>query len=209
MQSALDEFERSVARVRHLHGLHLALQTALTAAVDLSDILRAEVVMAVSALDRYVHEVTRLGMLDCHAGIRPRTDAYNRFPVALSSVFALATDLTSATAMEAEIRSKHSFLSFQHPDKIADAFRLFTSKPIWDEIAQKLDIPAKDAKAKLGVIVDRRNKIAHEADVDPSFPGQLWPIDAQIVQGMVNDVEHLVRAMHGCCTVDQEGLEEA
>ena len=33
-----------------------------------------------------------------------------------------------------------------------------------------------DVKARLKLIVDRRNKIAHEADVDPSYPNMRWPI---------------------------------
>ncbi len=199
MQSALDSFEYSLVRVRHLHGLHSAFETTLTIAVDLSDILRAELVMAVSALDRYVHDVTRLGMLQCHSSTRAKTDAFNRFPISLLTAVAISATATAIPALDAEIRSKHSYLSFQQPDKIADAIRLFSSVSLWESVGQSMGMSAKDAKATLGLIVDRRNKIAHEADVDPSFPGQLWPISREMVEGMVNEVANIGRAIHQAC----------
>ena len=68
------------------------------------------------------------------------------------------------------------FSSFQQPDKIADAIRLFSDVKLWQQVALELAIPEQDVKARLKLIVDRRNKIAHEADVDPSFPNMRWPI---------------------------------
>lgn len=199
MQSALSEFEESLKRVRHLHGLHAAFEATLTAAVDLSDILRAELVMAVSALDRFVHDLTRLGMLECHSGARARTDAFNRFPVPMASLAAVSAANTASNALEAEIRTKHSHLSFQHPDKIAEAVRLFSGVSLWEAVGGSMGMTGKDAKATLGLIVDRRNKIAHEADTDPSFPGQLWPIDRTMVEGMVSTIEAIGRAIHAAC----------
>ncbi|WP_052711980.1 hypothetical protein [Elstera litoralis] len=81
MQSALKAFDDSLARARHFHGLHNTLSSTLTVAVDLSDMLRAEIVMAVSALDHYIHEIVRIGMLECWAGTRPITDAFGRFSI--------------------------------------------------------------------------------------------------------------------------------
>jgi len=161
--------------------------------------LRAELVMAVSALDRYVHDVTRFGMLECHANARPKTDAFNKFHVPLSSTSAIALGATALAALEAEVRAKHSHLSFQHPDKIAEAVSLFSPVSLWDTVSEKIGISAKDTKTTLGLIVDRRNKIAHEADIDPSFPGQRWPISPPMVHRMVNEIEAIVHAIHAAC----------
>ena len=43
--------------------------------------------------------------------------------------------------------------------------------------------------------MDRRNKIAHEADMDPSFPGQRWPIVKRDVEDSIQFVEQLVNGM--------------
>ena len=199
MQLALDEFDGSIARVKHLHGLHAGLSSTLTSAIDLSDILRAELVMAVSALDRYVHTLARLGMLESQAGTRPRTDAFNRFPIPLSVTPPLGIPATAASTLEAEIKARHSHLSFQHPDKISDAVRLFSSVKLWDCVGTEIAVAAKDLKATLSLIVDRRNKIAHEADVDPSFPGQLWPINRVMVEAMVDMIEKVAHGIHAVC----------
>jgi len=60
MKKAICDFEASMARVRALHALQGSFAKRLTVAVDLSDILRAEVVLAVSALDYFVHELILL-----------------------------------------------------------------------------------------------------------------------------------------------------
>ena len=199
MQSALKAFDDSLARARHLHGLHDALVNALTGAVDLSDILRAEVVMAVSALDLYIHEIARLGMLECWAGTRPATESFERFPLPLSTAQSLTNSAFALAALDNEIRSKHGYASFQKPEKIAEAVRLFSSVSLWEQVAIHLGTTASDLKSTLGLIIDRRNKIAHEADVDPSFPGQLWPISPPMVEDMVNHIEAIVHAIHNRC----------
>lgn len=78
---------------------------------------------------------------------------------------------------ENAIRAQHSYATFQQPDKIVDAVRLFSNVSLWDAVAARLAITVKDAKNALALIVDRRNKIAREADIDPSFLGQRWPIE--------------------------------
>ena len=71
MQPAFDQFCENLARARSLGGLAQSLSNLTTAAVDLSDILRASLVLAVSAFDHFVHEFVRLGMLEVHRGNRP------------------------------------------------------------------------------------------------------------------------------------------
>ena len=68
MQSAIDLFRISIARVRHLIAVHNSLQAQASSVLDLSDMLRSALVLAVSALDYYIHEVVRIGMLEIHRG---------------------------------------------------------------------------------------------------------------------------------------------
>jgi hypothetical protein len=46
-----------------------------TVAIDVSDMLRAQIVLGVSALDHLVHEMARLGMIESAKGARQKTDA--------------------------------------------------------------------------------------------------------------------------------------
>jgi hypothetical protein len=195
MQKALDDFEECIRRVHALHALYISFAARLTAAVDLSDILRAEVVLAVSALDYFIHELTRIGMLESWVGTRAQTDALQRYQLPLSIAKQLSNVGTAQQVLDAEIRTKHSFLSFQHPDKVADAIRLFSEVRLWDEVGREIGLPAQIVKSSLSLIVDRRNKIAHEADIDPSYPGQRWPIDVPMVEEIFDKIEAICRAI--------------
>lgn len=195
MQAALDAFERNMMRVRSLHALHGAFSKQVTPAIDLSDLLRAEIVLGVSALDHYVHELTRLGMLECWAGGRKSTDAFERFPIPILIAGALSNPSIAQATIEGEIRSKHSRLTFQHPDRITEAVRHFSEVKLWEEVGKQLGTTANEIKTALLLIVDRRNKIAHEADIDPSYPGQRWPIDSTLVERTLDKLEAIARAM--------------
>lgn len=177
MEAALDTFRSNVARARNLGGLHDAIYSVMTTALDASDLIRSQIVLSVSALDYFVHEIAICGMLEIFDGKRPATDAFSKSKV--SAGLFLQSSLGSRAAFESDIRERHSFLSFQHPDKVAEAIRLFSSKPLWREVAVRISLTENDVKTRLRLIVDRRNKIAHEADIDPSFPGARWPITRQ------------------------------
>lgn len=196
MQAALDQFRSNIARVRHIASLYAHFSSMTTPALDLSDILRAEFVMAVSALDHYVHELTRLGMLEIVQGARPQTAAFLRFQISLNSTLQAVTPGAGTAWFDTEIRTKHGYLAFQQPDKVADAMRLISSIELWNTLSTHMGIPASDLKTRLELIVQRRNKIAHEADIDPSYPGVCWPITAADLIGVTDFIDNLCEAIH-------------
>jgi len=181
--------------VEHLGGLYKALSGLTTAAVDASDLLRAQVVLAVSALDYYIHEVTVLGMVAVFEGRRPVTQAFQKYRVAVGAV-SLGMSTRSSSWFETEIRERHSFQSFQQPDKVADAIRLFSDVKLWQEVASRMSSTEKDVKDQLKLIVDRRNKIAHEADLDPSYPGTRWPIKEMDVDLSLQFLRAVCESIH-------------
>lgn len=195
MTASLPQFEENLSRVSALIALHSVLANQTTPIIDLSDLLRACHVMAVSALDHYVHEVTRTGMMAIFDGARPSTATYWRFRLSMQCLAGADTVAATRSNVEADIRSQHSFLSFQHPDKIADALRTVTDVKLWDEVASLLGHSAKDVKDRLTLIVDRRNKIAHEADLDPTYPNTRWPIHAPDVTDTVGFLSDVVQAI--------------
>jgi hypothetical protein len=245
MLSALNQFRISIARVRDLISVHNSVKAQSTSALDLSDILRAALVLAVSALDYYVHEVVILGMIEIHRGQRAEPNpspnssqsAFSRFQVSLGgarqerliamdiaawleneiqqsqgsaflqqsyTVSALLPVISSSVLnrlnntswLEDEIRERLGYQSFQQPDKIADAIRLICDKKLWNEVAARLGRDAKDIKQQLSAIVDRRNKIAHEADIDPTFGiGNRWNIDEVLVNDAVDFIEQVVESI--------------
>ncbi len=73
MHRAINAFRANIGRVKALGGLYDAVSGLTTPVVDASDMLRAEIAMAVSALDHYIHEMTRIGMLQIVDGARNQT----------------------------------------------------------------------------------------------------------------------------------------
>ena len=198
MQSALDQFHISISRVRDLIAVHNSIKAQSTPALDLSDILRAALVLSVSALDYYVHEVVKLGMLEVHRGTRSEPPAFAKFQINLGSAREwLSADVGLDYWLEDEIQQRHSYKSFQQPDNIADAIRLISDKKLWEEVRKVMNRTAKDIKQELGIIVDRRNKISHEADIDPTLGlGNRWNINEADVNNAVDFIEKVVESIH-------------
>jgi hypothetical protein len=201
MQSAIDLFRISIARVRALIAVHNSLKAQASSVLDLSDMLRAALVLAVSALDYYIHEVVRIGMLEIHRGLRPEPPAFSGFEISLGSARAgINAGQNIDSWLEDEIRQRLSYKSFQKPDNIVKAVLLISNKKLWKEVSINMGRLAKDAediKNQLSLIVDRRNKIAHEADIDPSYPiGDRWPIDELLVNEAVDFIEQVVESIH-------------
>lgn len=195
MVSPIIQFRANISRARELGGVYLALINITTTALDVSDLLRSQIVMSVSALDHYIHEKTLHGMLEVLKGTRPPTDAYQRYPVSNSTILKFYAGSNFEQAFEEEIRRKHSYLSFQSPEKIADAVRLFSHCKLWEELATHFSTRPEKLKEQLRLIIERRNKIAHEADLDPSFPGSRWTIRDCDVEESTNFINDLCEAI--------------
>jgi hypothetical protein len=196
MQSALDQARANIGRVRNLGAIHKALNAQTTGAIDLSDMLRAELVLGVSALDHFVHELVRLGMLEVYRGNRAQTPAFLRFTVSLESVLQGIAAPGDEGWLENEIRTRHGRQSFQNANNIANAVRLISEVSLWEEVANRLGMSLQDVQSQLNLIVDRRNKIAHEADSDPTFPGSRWPIDDVLVDEAVDFIEQVIESIY-------------
>ncbi|WP_395665671.1 HEPN domain-containing protein [Methylocella sp.] len=189
MRSAIEQLKINISRVRHLGGLFDVFSLKTTKAIDATDILRAQYVLSVSALDQYIHEITRIGMLEIFDEIRPSCKRFSNFRVSLEFLNNDKSGTPLRSRLEAEIRNQHSYKSFQHPDKIADAVRLFSDVSLWAAVAKRMGHNEKDIKARMILIVERRNKIAHEADLDPTYPNTRWPISSKMVSDVAEFIE--------------------
>ena len=196
MLNSIEQLRDDLNRARAFGALFGALGQLTIPILEETDLLRAQFVMAVSALDRYVHEITRVGMLEVFYGVRTPTNAYLRFQVGMEGVFSALADPKESAWFDAEIREKLGYQSFQHPDRIADALRLFSSRELWPSVAAQLGLTVQEVKSELSLIVERRNKIAHESDLDPGFPGARWPISTADSENAVNFIQDICEAIH-------------
>jgi len=201
----LQMFSSAWERADMLAALHAYLQTQVTSVLRIDELLRAEWVARVAALDLYVHEVVAQRMLDVHAGNLPPTPKYLAFRVSMETqarMLAGAGSPTALAAFDLAVREQLGFLSFQSPEKISDAIRLCSSIELWNEIATYLSPTDPDRsekvkflKSTLSAIASRRNKIAHEADLQPTIPREPWPISSADVVFVRQFIGSLVPAI--------------
>ena len=195
MQVALDLFEANIQRSQGLADIFRAMNSQTTGALDLTDILRAALVMSVSALDHFIHEIVRLGMLEAYRAERVKTTAFLRFQVSLESVIEATSGLVLETRLESQIRERHGHQTFQTPDQIADAIRFISDAALWNNVSAHLGVDRRELTDTLTLIVQRRNKIAHEADLMPDYAGQTAFSDLRspIEPGMVDDAINFIK----------------
>jgi hypothetical protein len=179
-------FETVWDRCAQLSALHAYLAKNVSSILPLDELLRAEWVARVSALDTYIHELVAQLMLATFEGRRPASPSYLKFQISNDTLYRIraATTLSEASAgFDLEVRNQLSCLTFQDPDKIAGGVRLCSPIELWNEVALKLGAThamkvekAKSLKQALSLVVRRRNQIAHEGDVQPSPLREPWPI---------------------------------
>jgi hypothetical protein len=186
-------------------ALHGYVTANATAALQPDELLRAEWAARVSALDLYVHELVTKNLVEIFAGARPVCPGFARFQVsgeALMRIQAAATPADRSAAFELEVRTRLSRVTYQHPDDIADGIRMVSPCALWNEIALKLGATnatvtavSADLRKRLAIIVDRRNKIVHEGDLQPMVPRTPWLIDRSDVSQVTTFINDVVGAI--------------
>lgn len=198
-------FDAVWVRCAHLSAIHAYLSNNVAGAVRPEEILRAEWVARVGALDLYIHELVAQSMSAIFEGGRAPTPAFLRFQLSTETTTRIRSATSPAEASAAfdlEVRDKLRFQTFQDPDKIAEGVRLFSEVELWNEIATALGADAasrndeaKALKKQLSLIVRRRNQIAHEGDLQPSQLREPWPINGSDMAFVTEFLDKLVHAI--------------
>jgi hypothetical protein len=201
----LAQFEAVWNRCALLATLHAYLEKHVSGIMQPDELLRAEWVARVSALDLYIHELVAHGMLATFEGRRPATPAYSRFHVStetLNRIRGAATPTEASAAFDLYVRIYLSRITYQSPDDIADGVRLCSTIELWNEVALKFGATpatkaeeAKSLKTQLSLVVRRRNMIAHEGDLQQSPLREPWPISRADLALVRDQIERLVRAI--------------
>jgi RiboL-PSP-HEPN len=197
MQRAFDQFKDNMKYVKELDTLFVHLKSTLHLPNDLTDILRAEWVYSVSAMDKLIHELVRIGMIEAFQGRRVRTNKFSSFGVTTTT---LTSSLLNAVPppeywFEQEIIERHKTLAFQAPEKIADALSLiWDEQHKWQTIAGMIGISQATLITQLRTIINRRNQIVHEADLD-LLSGVRNTIDKVDIDSVVDFIERVSEAI--------------
>ena len=188
--SAEEVFSRSLDRARTLCDLQAYLSGNISKALDTSDVLRAAVVLCVSAFDFLIHEIFRIEVSVRFKNQVPIDRLMIPFDVVVSG-------RPKDVLIDEHIVERNSYRSFIDPGKYAEAMSYFVSHP-WSRVAMELGKSEQSLKQRLRLIYQWRNRIVHEADIKPVLAGvDLWPIQYRDVLDAVSAIEDLGSASIG------------
>jgi hypothetical protein len=170
MYDPLDKFSQNIEQLKELNALHSYLTNNINTPLSFDDILRSQLVYVVSAYDKFIHDIIRLGMLKIFESKRPATSKFlsENLNFEIHQKIMSASDAEKFNLYEQFIFSKLKHLSFIDPDKAADGLSLIWDEKFkWDQIALKLNMTSDKIKTTLKLIAARRNAIVHEYDIAP------------------------------------------
>lgn len=170
MLRAVAIFDASIAEARNLSTLYSYLSETVKAPYAFDDLLRSQVVYAISAFDKLMHDLIRIGMVATFVGHRVPTDRYHVEPITIQfhATLLAATVPPKEYLFEQEIVKRLGRLSFQDPEKVVEGLSLiWDEKQKWAMIAGAMGWDTNDAKTKLKLVAGRRNAIVHESDMHP------------------------------------------
>lgn len=173
---------------------------------DAKEVLRLEWVARVSALDLFIHELIAQRMVEIFEGRKGPCPGYLKFRIPNETLHRIkrASDPVEASlAFDFTLREFLSYHSFQDPERITEGIKMCSAIPLWNSVATHLGAQpaqqaqyAKDLRDNLSIIVSRRNKIAHEGDLQPTPPRDEWPINRDDLLIVKETIEKIVFAIN-------------
>lgn len=165
MRNAYNRFKKLIDDTNNVDALYQYIKS-VSAPIDTSDLLRWQWIQAVSALDKLIHDLVKIGMLEEFNGIRARTRQFENFQIDMKLYTDIKENPLMASAyFEQKIILCNGYKSFQDPKKISEALSyIWNEKHKWKVIANLIGMEETDCTTKLNNIVIRRNQIAHEGD---------------------------------------------
>lgn len=166
MTNAFHCFRTLMQDTRNSSVLYNYLHDVVKPPYDYSDLLRWQWAQSVSALDKLIHDLIRIGMRESFDGSRPATAKFLNFAITITAFQQIKqSPLAAPLSFEQFVTSKNKTLSFQEPVKIADGLSyIWDEQHKWKYISAQMGRSEEDVKTELKNISIRRNQIVHEGD---------------------------------------------
>lgn len=214
MQEAKKTFIECIDSTRRLFSIYDFLSERIHLSPnEILDVLRSQIVYSVSALDRFIHEIVRIGLLEifddrrvCTSKFKAQSFSAQSVKHIMRSLKANKSPITSddlpENILNKEISHKLITFSFQSPEKIKDALSYIWTEPQkMAVLADKMNVEGnlindkqKFLEQQLELIVERRNQIVHESDFNP-VTGERRNITRDEVKENIDFIERLGMAI--------------
>jgi hypothetical protein len=198
---AITNFENNVESVDELVKLYEVINEQLPLLEDQSkEILRAIIVLSVSALDNFLHDYYRTEIVEAYLGIGSFSVQFEKIKISIKGLGEIDNSSSipeKRNYLTNELRKIQKTESYQSGKSIENLFVTLNVKNVWSQLERiGLDsMKANDIKNELSNIIDRRNKISHESDWD--FINQRkYPISLQDINDVTNFIKNLVKGIN-------------
>ncbi len=187
-----------VAAGRNLEGLGVTK-------VDIGDLYRGAWLQAVSALDTFMHaEILRRveSIAQAVSGARPQELDRLKVTVKAAEGIRLGT-LSAAEVVVGAVAAEIDRATIQRPAAISKYLRYVTDDEVWGPLAASVGasdpalraISPGELRSRLDEVVERRNQIAHGADLLTDGSGAKRPIDAASIDAAITLIERIAVAL--------------
>ncbi len=198
---AITNFERNISSVEELIKIYEIIQLQLPILKTQSgEILRAIIVLSVSALDNFLHDFYRTEIVDSYLGNGNFNIQFDKIKISIKSLREIDNSVSTAEKqnyLTNELRKIQKTESYQSSRSIESIFANLSVKNIWTKLEEiGIDnLKSNDIKSELSNIIDRRNKISHESDWD--FVNQTkYPIALTDAKYVVNFIKKFVQGIN-------------
>lgn len=174
--------------------------------IDIDDFYRAAWVQAVAAIDHWLHEEVLRRVAELTAKDSPEMPPQlRRYELPLHRVEAVRRgEVDLSEAVVEHLREKLAVQALQHPGKISEVLKLVTERKVWYEAAGCINehffqgrttFNEKTLRSRYLEITQRRNRIAHDADLVDGDLKQRRSIDANEVTDAIDWIERIALAI--------------
>ena len=170
MRNPKTSFDLNIKSLKELHEIHRIFELKMPA-MDLSEVLRAEYVMIVSALDCYIHDIVRTKMkrlMFDNIAISALPSHFSSFKIPLGKAKQLLdaqTEEEKDAIVSQTLKETLYKFSFESEQTVEQAMSYIGIKGVWTKLKPYMSMEPCDIKTNLNIIVRRRNSIAHQSDI--------------------------------------------
>ncbi len=188
MNSAIKQFNLLIRDTHQISNVYQHFNLPI-----LDDLLRWQWTQTVAALDKYIHDVIKLGLIMTYNKQIIPTKSFLNFLIPISI---LDDPLLISNAFEQFVIQKLSYNSYQTPEKINEGLSLVWSEEHkWQTISDTMGKDKKFITNKLNLIAQRRNQIVHQGDY-PSYNLEKESLTLSEVKDVIDFIEQLVNIIH-------------
>lgn len=194
---AVNNFNHNIKSCDELITLYETITKTLPGLeIQSKELLRSVIVLSVSALDNYLHDLYRTEIVESYLGVGNFSVNFEKISVSikvLQNVESANSDAEKRTILQNELKKIQKTESYQSNRSIENIFINLGINKIWTRLEQEgiIGYRANQIKEELANIIDRRNKISHESDWD-YFHNRKFNIEKDDVIDSVKFIKNLV-----------------